>query len=77
MPLSHPPVSIARPATHRKTEKERQLAGRRSGGWEREGAKSCDGEKVWSSVVFSILSGVPPKEEGGAPLWFFSVTDKN
>jgi hypothetical protein len=45
-----------RPATHRKTEKERQLAdGRGVGGGG--GAKSYEGEKTWPSINHSILSG--------------------
>jgi hypothetical protein len=35
-------------STHRKTEKERQLA---DGRGEREGAKSYEGEKAWHSTV--------------------------
>jgi hypothetical protein len=47
LPLYH---QKARPATHRKTEKERKLAhGRRGGGGQ--GAK-----KAWSSINHSILS---------------------
>jgi hypothetical protein len=42
--------------THRKTEKERQLADGRVGEvvWGR--AKAHDGEKAWSSIIHSILS---------------------
>jgi hypothetical protein len=43
--------------THRKTEKERQLADRRRGyGAGEELNKSHDGEKAWSSIIHSILS---------------------
>jgi hypothetical protein len=56
LPPSHsvPPslVSKLEQATHRKTEKERQLADGGGGG-----AKSYDGEKACSSINHSILSG--------------------
>jgi hypothetical protein len=40
--------------THRKTEKERQIADERGGrGWG--GDKSYDGEKSWSSINHSII----------------------
>jgi hypothetical protein len=45
------------PATHRKTEKERQLADGKGGEEVGGGAKSYDGEKVWSSKNRSILRG--------------------
>jgi hypothetical protein len=52
--------------THRKTEKERQLAeGGRGGGWE--GAKSYDSKKGWSSINHSILLE-------RYPLWFCPCT---
>jgi hypothetical protein len=49
------PRQKARPATHRRTEKERQPAvgGGGERGWE--GAKSFDVEKAWSSIKHSIL----------------------
>jgi len=46
------PLPSARPAAHRRAEKERQLAdgrGRRG----REGAKLYDGEEAWSSMYGS------------------------
>ncbi len=43
-------------ATHRKTKKERQLADGEGGGGGG-GAKPYDGEKAWSSIHHSILSG--------------------
>jgi hypothetical protein len=45
----------ARPATHRKTEKERQIADGREGRL-RGSRKSYDDEKAWSSINHSILS---------------------
>jgi hypothetical protein len=51
-----PSVSSTAPATHRKTEKERQLSDGIEG-WEGGGAKSYDDEKAWSSVNHSVLSG--------------------
>ncbi len=50
MPPPPPPPSEARPATHRKTEKERQLDDG-SGG-----AQLYDAEKAWPSINHSILS---------------------
>jgi hypothetical protein len=47
----------AGPATHRKTEKERQLLDGREGEGNGEGSKSCDGEKDWSSIIHSIFPG--------------------
>jgi hypothetical protein len=49
--LLPPSVPEARPATYRKTEKERQLAPGRGGGV----AKGYDGEEVWYSINHSIL----------------------
>ncbi len=50
-PLSSLSRRQARPATHEKTEKERQLATTREGGW---GAKSYDRKKSWPSIkIFS------------------------
>ncbi len=46
----------ARPAIHRNTEKERQLAvGRGGGGW---GAETYDRTKAWSSINHSIFFGL-------------------
>jgi hypothetical protein len=56
-----PPVSKLDRATHRKTEKERQLADGLKGGGGNGGAKSYGGEKAWSSInhsIFSVLSNV-------------------
>jgi hypothetical protein len=50
--------SVVRPTTHRKTEKERQLADR-SGGVGGGGEKSYDGKKAWSCIKnHLILSGL-------------------
>ncbi len=53
-PYPFPPAPLfhryARPATHRKTEKERQLADGR-------GAKSYDGEMAWSSMNLHYFLG--------------------
>jgi hypothetical protein len=52
-PASSPALPSVR-STGRKMEKERQLAdGRRRGG-----AESYDGEKAWTSVNHSIISGL-------------------
>ncbi len=49
-----PPLpSVSRPATHRKTDKDRQLADGSEGG---RGAESYDRKKAWSSINHSILS---------------------
>ncbi len=45
-PLPPPPCQNGSPATHRKTEKERQLV-LTGEGRGREGTKSSDGEKAW------------------------------
>jgi hypothetical protein len=55
----------ARSATHRRTEKERQLLDGRVGQRGGEEAKSHDGEKAWFSIIHSILSG-EAEEEGGS-----------
>ncbi len=55
--LPHHPLNPARPAMHRKTEKDRQLADGREWGGGVGGGKSCDREKAWSSMNHSILSG--------------------
>jgi hypothetical protein len=57
-----PLPAVAQPMTHRKTEKERQLAGGKERGWHWAG--SYKRKKVWSSINKSILSGM-------IPLWFF------
>ncbi len=54
--LSPPTVSKSRPATHRKTEKERQLADGRGRGRGWRGVESYDRKKVWSSINHSKLS---------------------
>ncbi len=54
------PLSCQRapPATDRKTEKERQLAGGRGGkGMGRKPTNSYDSKKAWSSINHTILSG--------------------
>jgi hypothetical protein len=51
------PLRQVRPAKHRKTEKERQLAdGRRRGEGGGRGTESYDCKKAWSSINHSILS---------------------
>jgi hypothetical protein len=50
------PVSKLNPETHRKTEKERQLADEGVGGGGI-GAESDDRKKAWPSINHSILSG--------------------
>ncbi len=59
LPSPTPSHQKARPAAHRKTEKERQLAdGReREGGLSGGGAKSYDGEKAWSSKIIQYSLG--------------------
>ncbi len=55
----------ARPATHRKTKKERQVAvGSWGGGGERgdgQGAESKDHKEAWSSINHSLLSDSRPR----------------
>jgi hypothetical protein len=55
LPLSH---QQARPATHRKTAKERENLITEEGGRGWGGAESYDSEKAWSSIKHSILSAV-------------------
>jgi hypothetical protein len=43
--------------THSRTKKERQFAGGIREDEGKGGAKSYDGEKAWSSINHSILSG--------------------
>jgi hypothetical protein len=45
-------------SSKRKTEKERHLADGRGEGGCGEGANSYDGEKAWSSINHSLLSGL-------------------
>jgi hypothetical protein len=53
--------SKARSATHRKAEKERQLAdGRWEGKGDERGAKLYELKKAWSSINYSILSVPTP-----------------
>jgi hypothetical protein len=47
-------ILYSEPSTHRKTEKERQIADERGSGG---GAKSYDGEKAWPSINHSVYSG--------------------
>ncbi len=57
-PITSPPFFFqqARPATYRKTEKERQLADGRGGGeWEE--TKSYDDEKAWLSIIDTLWMG--------------------
>ncbi len=51
-----PPRKHARPATHRKTEKERQLVDGIGGEGDGRGAESYDHKKAWSSINHSIIS---------------------
>jgi hypothetical protein len=51
--------------TQSKTEKERQLADGREGGWGGRGAESYDRKKAWSSIDHSILSGIMHQEGVG------------
>ncbi len=53
-PLSR---KLARPSTHKKTEKERQLADRRGGGGGVGEEPNHTTKKAWSSINHSILSG--------------------
>jgi hypothetical protein len=64
--LAHPlPRSRqkARPATHRKTEKERQLAHGRGGEGGGRGTESFYRKEAWASTNHSILSAPPPSQE--------------
>jgi hypothetical protein len=80
---AHPPASSvskqALPATHRKTEKQRQLADVRGGGGGGR-AKSYDSEKAWSSINHSTLYGLGSClkiNEAGRDLPPISVYPKN
>jgi hypothetical protein len=55
MALADSPSYDIAPLSHRKTEKERQLADERRVGGGR-GAKAYDVEKAWSSINHSIFS---------------------
>jgi hypothetical protein len=61
LPHPLPPLRYIRPATNRKTEKQRQLAEERG----REGmGESYDSVKAWSSINHSILSGGEEQQTG-------------
>jgi hypothetical protein len=67
-----PPSPFSKP-NGRHTERPRNINNLLTGEWggDRGGAKSENGETVWSSINNSILSGVPPTaRDSYSPKWF-------